>query len=657
MSKKTLKKVWAIVLAVTLLVSIIPTATASAETNSEKWLTFSELVEEKGYVNGVQQPYFSDASSGNCWGYSYMDGYSSTRWDEESFRKILFNTKAMGFDSLKLWCMYNHAGIMYDSWGVNGDYNVVGIHPEYLENLEKILQMAKEYGLYICLATVNHHEGSRDTNNSFEYENRSKFIWDKDARKAFLNNYIKPIIELTKKYDNVNLIDLFVEPEHEGGISNHPNGTNWDIMREFIKEQNDFIKSINPRLETFCSATIYETLYENYSGLGLDYYGLDFYDTYGSAHDASESYLDKPFIYGEIGPYGSEMSKKDEDYIQNWWLSYFSDAETNGVKAGFAWTYGRGGGGNQSMIDSDGRPRAAAASIHFWALNRDYEIAGEEPILEAPQMAYSTNYEILFFGSRGAEKYRVEKSKDKETWVEITTFDPYENTSYEYAPSCYALSDPNPDIGDINYYRVVALDSDGNSTVSAPSNAWKIKRFECDPSENLVGNYSFEDEDGFNNDGTDGKWYYAPQNGAIMQNDPSEYITDGVPGETTHTGTHSMYRFRILRQDVTLKPNTNYTFTFWIMHPAKQGYWTEFAGLEIDRSAGVTDLKDENSIIPIIQYEDQYKNGNWRRITVFFNSGDHDSCSINFQSWRDYAGNDRNPQNYLDDVYLFESDD
>ena len=650
MKKHLYVKFVSLVLVIALLVLSVPMGASAATETGKAWLSFYELCQEKGFVNGIQHPYMTKKSIGNDWGHSSLDGYQKCNFKEEDFLRVFYNCKAMGYDIYKTWLSYNCAGMIFDS---NGD--VVGIDQTYIENLPKILQMAQDAGLYICLATFDHKEGylAEDT-SSYKYERLTRYLHNEEAREMLFKNWLRPILEVIKDFPNVVLIDLYVEPEADGGKWNVPNGTSWENMREFIKAENDFIKEILPDMETYCSATTApDDIYEAYNGLGLDYYAHDLYQTSGGATDTSELFLDAPFIYGEVGIQVGTPAKGDE-FVSNWLSNYYSEAVEKGVKAGFYWSYGWGGEGNMTVVDSKGYPRAAMLTSRFFQLDRDYELSGEYPDMDKPAMAYSTNEAITWMGSRGASKYRIERSSDLQNWTELRTIDPEVDKDCEYSTLMYQIKDTTVEGGGTFYYRAVAIDAEGNEAVSEPSNIVNVKAVTCSEEENLIKNYSFEDENGFNTTGKDGKWHIASQSSSNA-NYLMKYITDGVEGENTHTGTHSIYKARLVRQYIKVKPNTDYTFTFYIKFDNVAGYWNHFVGVLNDVPVGSFAEafdKEYNKVMDVIQVPDNLKDGEWHRMTYFFNSGDYEELCVQVQGYHQKSDL---PEWYVDDIYLFET--
>ena len=152
----------------------------------------------------------------------------------------------------------------------------------------------------------------------------------------------------------------------------------------------------------------------------------------------------------------------------------------------------------------------------------------------------------------------------------------------------------------------------------------------------------------------DGKWFVMQQSG--LYGDP--YIKDAVEGDKAKSGTHSIHRSRKLYQYVTLEPNTNYTFTFHVKFDNKDGLWNWFGGLLYGTPEGSNEyeafMPEYNVFFSRIQPSDSLKNGEWQRITYFFNSGNYTEIKVEIQS---YHTSEDNPDWYVDDFYLFKTDE
>ena len=144
----------------------------SAADSGENWKTFEELAKEKGYINGIQQPWFTSGSLGNDIGKAVRDGYKATNFDESMFYEVFTNSKAMGFDIVKIWLTYQNGGIMFDDGG-----HVVGIEPTFKENLPRVFEIAEECGVYICITAVSHFTDATYCDGKYTHDELSQFLY------------------------------------------------------------------------------------------------------------------------------------------------------------------------------------------------------------------------------------------------------------------------------------------------------------------------------------------------------------------------------------------------------------------------------------------------------------------------------------------------
>lgn len=626
---------------------------SGAETDQQEWKTFEELAKEKGYVNGIQQPWFTNASFGNDIGKAARDGYKVTNFDESMFYEVFTNSKAMGFDIVKIWLTYQNGGIMFDDGG-----HVVGVEPTFKENLPRVFEIAEECGVYICITAVSHFTEAIYYEGKYTHEELSQFIYNEDETKLFIDNFLKPVIEITKDYPNVIMCDVFCEPEANGGKWGLQVGTSWDNMVKFMTTVNKTVKEVNPRLTTFASASVSLDNITNgsYSDIGLDCYGFDYYDNIGTAPDVSELFLDAPFVYGEVG---TESGRNTDDiYMSSFVSNYLTTAAENGVKAGFYWYYGFNTSIGQSVVDTSNKLRSYTLAFRSWALDNEYEKTGYEG-LDKPAMMYSTSDYIRWYGSRGAVKNTLERSEDGVNWKELLSFDPSDSVAaanYEFNALMYEYVDEKLEQGKTYYYRASASDDEGNKLYS-DSVSIKVDVVTCSEEENLIKNGGFEEEELV----TEGAWKVRDQAAPFNM----VHYTDGTPGENTYTGSGSVYKVTRLWQWVTLKPNTNYTLTFHYKFDENEGYWNTFCGTV---SSKYTGSKEGESMLGFyggevgrIQIPTKYRDGEWHRYTVKFNSGtdpDMLTMALGFDCW--HGGASQNDESmifdwYIDDVYLFES--
>lgn len=649
--KRLLSILMAVLMVCTLFCSSLP-AVSGAETKEKEWLTFDQLVDRDGFINGIQQPWFIHNSTGNCIGKSFIDGYNKTFFDEDLFYEVFTNSKAMGFDIVKLWLTYQFDGMLFDENGV-----VVGIEPTFLQNLPRVFEIAEECGVYICITLVNHFESATYRDGEVKYEEIFRFVYNPADTELFIKNFLKPVLEITKKFDNVIMADIFCEPESNGGQWGLQIGTRWEHIVRFVNRVCEVIDEVDPKLVTYCSASgnIESVTDGDYDDMDIDCYGYDYYSTNGAGHNTSELFLTKPFVYGEVG---TDSSNTSDEYLSSYLSNYLECAVANGVKAGFYWYYGFTSQATQSMIDSKSRLRGASLAVHYWDLDREYARTGYEG-MDKPAMMYSTSDAIRWFGSRGSVKSSLQRSDDGKNWKTLLSFDPFDSAAvanYEYAAFMYEYKDETLQEGKTYYFRALAEDENGNVLASDYTKIY-VDVVTCSDEDNLIKNHGFEEDELI----SEGKW--------LMQDQRKPYnmvhFTNGDVDElskktlTTDYGDKAVYKITRLWQYVDLKPNTEYILTFHYKFDEVEGYWNSVCGIISDYPTTGGDMgnyfKGPMSAIRIL---DKYKDGEWHRHSVKFNSGEFDDLAVGFYAW--HGGAQQNDETaicdwYIDDVYLFEA--
>ncbi|MBO7520321.1 MAG: hypothetical protein J6T73_06035 [Clostridia bacterium] len=426
------------------------------------WKTAEELIAEQGFINGVQMFESYQGSTGNDIGGGGPFGYSAD-FRPEVWKQFFANSKAMGFQICKFWNNYQMCGIQFDA-----DCRVVGCGSNYLKNLRTIFELAQEQDLYISLTLMSHIESYFPKS---WYEKMIRLVHNETYRNLFIQNWVRPVLELSAQYPNVIMVDLYCEPEADGSYWNIARGTSWENMQAFISDLQEAVELYNPRLATYCSATIQpEKISKLYGGIGLDYYSYDNYSS-GSVPDPYDLFLDCPLVFGEIGANGVSNT---ENAVSSYYNAYLNNCINNGIKAAFYWLYHPTRLNAQSLIDDNNtaRLRQATWTLRTWASDRINTVNGTPGALDTPAVMYSTGDYIRWFGARGAVSLTLQRSTDKENWSTVVTFNPSSVPSSvtEFHPNMYEYDDSSSlEAGIDYYYRVKATDSSENVTYSLPS--------------------------------------------------------------------------------------------------------------------------------------------------------------------------------------------
>lgn len=652
------KRVISFILSVALVITLVSVNSSTllvGATGEQTWKTAKELIKEKGFLNGIQMIESYTKTPGNDIGDSGI-WKTKENFKPEVWREFFANSKAMGFDICKIWNNYQMGGILFDS-----DWKVIGPTETYLANLETIFRMAQENNLYMCLTLMTHFESSFGTQSTqYNYDRLVRLIHNKTYRDCFINNWVKPVLELSAQYPNVIMADLYCEPEADGGLWRLTRGTNWDNIRVFISELQAAVEKYNPRLSTYSSSSYAPTekLRSLYGELGLDYYAFDQYNSTGESLNPYNLFLDRPLIYGEIGPKG--LTNKEAN-VKAFYKAYLDNCITNGIKAAFYWSYHPTQISASSLIDNDGtgRLREAAAVFRKWASDREKTVNGTSSAYDKPAIMYSNSDFLRWFGARNATNYKVQRSEDKSNWTTLLEFNPNTDTGYAFYDMMYEYNDTTMQNGHTYYYRIRAEFS-GSSNYTLSDVSYGITKYKetCSAGENLITCGDFNNFNSHLSDNATNGWYVKAPSDASS---PIHYqvISDGTAGDNTYSGSSSLYMPNFMYQDVTLKPNTDYTFTFHYKYQNNLGYYHQFFGLldNFPASHGKFNSNNyyslgtvmKNPVMPDIKKE---RNGKWHRYTYRFNSGDVTKVRVIFDSY--YSDSSDIANWYLDEVYLFE---
>ncbi len=572
------------------------------------------LLEEDGFVYGILVPWFEHTSYGVDIGRNYRSNYSATHFNENKVREIFTNCKAMGFNMVKLWLSEIMEGIVFDDEG-----HVLGVDEVYLQNLETIFNIAEELDVNLALTMVSHLSQNAQTRR--EYDVMTRFIFNADVTDQYIEKWVEPVLGLAKQYDNIMLIDLYAEPE--GDINDRncwwlDRGTTWKRMEEFLLTLGAACRRINPDwMITVSSGGSYNNV-SKMNEWGLDFIGADIYNDTGELKDPAELNLSAPFMLGEFGP--ATKNNWSDTFQTDLSKNFFENAVELGYAGAFFWIYGFVGSTEAlTLVNSSGDLRQAAAYFRQSALDRAYAKTGYSG-MDRPATMYITDTDaVKFFGSRGADSYMVERSKDKTTWTTVAEFSA-EGSDYEYVPGLFKLSDAEAETGAYYYYRVTAV-GDGERLVSEISNPVYKKKITCSAEENLVKDYSFESGT-FAASPTEG-WYCG------TMSDVSISSSVALAGEKS-LHFESQTTWESVQQIVEVKPHTNYTVTFY----CKSEDTRPIFSLNFDWTT------IGKKLIPLGDNE-------WHAYTLDFNSGEHTSVRFYLPS---SGGN-----YYFDTIYLFET--
>lgn len=513
------------------------------QTPSDTYL--DALIERDGFINGVLIPWFDSASYGHDIGGNYREGYTVCGFNEDTVRSVLWNNKILGFNMVKIWLSEVMEGIVFDKEG-----HVLGVDETYLMNLERIFDIAEEYDLNLALTLVPHM--SNNAADSEEYNRCTRFIQNPAITQEYLENWLKPVLTLARKYPNIMLIDIYGEPEGDVDESNWhlDRGTTWEGMIRFINTVAAYVKESDPRLAvTVSSGDYYKSLTQYHNQMDVDFIGCDIYNDTGELTDPKELKLTAPLMLGEYGM--TSNGQLSDVYLTELSRDFVTNAEELGYAGIFLWNAPGHTEEGLALYSEDGSLRLQSSYFRFRALDKEKEISGSTG-LDQPAMIATVDTEFIsWFGSRDAESYLLERSEDGKGWTAIDTISA-SLSGYEYNPYMFKYVDKTAEMGVSYYYRVTAIRGE-EKAVSERAPLFKQKKIRCTAEENALKDYSFES-------GTIGEpWQDGVKAGLYT-----------LEKGQAHDGQYSLHfhndgdaTWGALLQEVELKPHTEYVFTVY----------------------------------------------------------------------------------------------
>lgn len=253
--------------------------------------------------------------------------------------------KINGVDIVRLWLFEQLEGLVFSK---DGNNNLMGLDPSFINNLLKILNSANSYNIKVYLTLLN----SWDTNASFPSGLPSSRMGDYQklfqARKQiitnilqnpsdFCNNILTPLLDATKNNPTVFAIDLINEPDSmiESKIISSQQ------LRNFVEYIVQKIKPYGVKISIGCmrkntSMSLSSTL--------IDFSDIHAYndptnagppklDSYNSS-DFSSKYC----IIGECG-YHPETKPYDQNQELPILEGFLEDANKQGYAGALAWRF------------------------------------------------------------------------------------------------------------------------------------------------------------------------------------------------------------------------------------------------------------------------------------------------------------------------------
>jgi Cellulase (glycosyl hydrolase family 5) len=275
------------------------------------------------------------------WGCLYNAGHMN---------QYLADMHNLGINVVRLWLNENKQGLVLD-----GNGNVTGLDPTFLNNLDNIVQLAKQNGVCLYL-TLNQGDGDWVTNTTLQA--------------GYINNAVIPMVKRYQgspqifAYDVMNEIDGTVG----GPDGNYGDGATWAQAQAYITATVSAIHNNDPGRLATCSTGWHQWHNLSYfTGLGMDFYDYHDYEDAPNLPAVSTLGLDKPVYVGESG----QATMAWDDNIQSTAeLDALNSAKSGGYAGVGIWAYQFPGSPDfHSMINTNGSWRAVCFTIQNWNYN------------------------------------------------------------------------------------------------------------------------------------------------------------------------------------------------------------------------------------------------------------------------------------------------
>lgn len=455
----------------------------------------SVMAREGDFIYGINVPWISLGKDFGADALELLkdsDAVPDYRYD--SYKQIIHNCSAIGFNGMRLWLLTGAQGIRFTEYG-----DVLGLDEYFLDNLKTTLDLAVEYkmGLDIVLQprmSYNFAEGDKAA-----YDVTTQFMVNPEYRKHYFERVVKPVCELLNSYKSSLLaVTVYAEPESDiYGEKNHIYGTDKSKMLEFVSESCKFVRGIMPDTPISVSALMSDTATADYMGLDIDILGVHTYNNSGEVESPKMLNSEVPMWLGECGPnitYSSDNTNEGQTALM---MNFYDNAKEKGYIGAFWWAYNYVLPFSVIFAPEDySGLRPSAVVLHNTLLDNSYIENGIElgTVADKPSLLYSNDpVYLMWIGCREAESYTIEHSLDGKNFnVLEADIDPDKVTN-EHGICAYSLE--NVKKANCDYtYRITVKTFDGFTAVS-DTHTFYLPKITVPEDENVVKNPKFETGD------------------------------------------------------------------------------------------------------------------------------------------------------------------
>lgn len=592
----------------------------------------AEILERDGYLEGIWFPWLTHDDLGHGFTANetmveYVGSNWSTvgidRYSDKYLLEQIYNLKALGFNIMGYEGSIYAEGVIFDK---NGD--VVGIKQDYLDNIRRFLDLCREAEMPVLWTVCCHSTSAVSYYNLEVWYRMTQMYAVKEVADHYAERFVKPLCAVLAEYPDVVVMAATTsEVENE---MNDPDMGNFTDDREtygvtksamlyFINQVADTLAAELPNVDrTLCGSTNDMTMY---SETDLTFTGHQEYNSAGNADAVSSFRSPVPMMISEFGlgdnHYPSEQDLADKQ------ITFRNNFRQQGWQGWVMWCWSPNSGGSAyDLIKKDGGLtdfRLWAYALHDYI--EEYRAAddGASVAINTPTLFFNKgNGTVEWIKPTQSHTYQLERSVNGGGWATIAT----SGAVVDAVGRKYTYTDTTLPANGTVQYRVTV--TSGANTAAATSNVADI----VGTAVNLARNAGFE------NSLTD--WTLFGNNGTYR-----------VAAAAARTGSYgleldygSVEWQGVYQSSIAVKPNTNYTLTYWYKYAAddtaKKCYCFVRGG------AGTID----DGVIASA-YMHTGSQTEWKQETLSFRTDDSGKLCIDF---RVVAGTHA----YMDDVELCE---
>ena len=688
-----MKRILSFLCAIFLILCAVPAAVFTVSATEPQGITLLEqIIRRDGLIDGIWYPWIAPGENGHSLAGNevlakyYGQQYASVELDvygaDRVYRQI-YNLKAMGYNMMAWGGSMYGEGVVYDAYG-----DVLGVKPEYLTNMRRLLDICREVGMPVMWNIYFHASALPQYNGMDLWYFTSRMLGDRTVADHYVDRFVRPVCEVLAEYpDVVALVSIADEPENEindSAIGDHASGiramygVNRDDMLYFLSAINDAVREELPKMpRTVASNSTDKTLYR---GFALDLMGHNRYDSNANLPTVDSYYTDADVILTEYNIGGD--AQFTEEQFANKLITFRERFMASGYKGGFQWCWMPGLTDAAYYLlrsktgDTDFKETVTLLRHYM----DDYRAAhqGKMVALDTPVLYCNDGSGLVeWIPSRQATKLVIERSDDGgKVWKKVLeTTDPaayvshgkgsYKDTAATGTGFCYRLivsdgkntvySAPNNKAGadkahkrDYTFTGVDYPTGIANESAVLNKEQAKLTSFATaqnrpvTAADNLIKDGDFEKSNPQWNNGSFTKYAAAVTDKTAVSGSKSLYF------DTSKVAEGAFYTFTVSG----LQKNTNYTLSTWIkgayMSESNVGYGS-FGVMDPDTGQYMVywsyyprSSRQTRQIYPTAW------DNEWHLRSVQFNSGDSTEVTLALYGY--------GTRMWLDDMALYRAD-